>query len=112
LVSIGAATAADPAGGVAQLGERRLCKPEVIGSNPFASTRAALPGRRRRDTPPGYAVGCAGRGRRGGCRTAHGIFGEDTERACGCFGACAWMLDMVKRKVRGIMLSRWEGMVF
>ena len=26
------------AGGVAQLGERRLCKPEVIGSNPFTST--------------------------------------------------------------------------
>jgi hypothetical protein len=25
-------------GGVAQLGERRLCKPEVIGSNPFTST--------------------------------------------------------------------------
>ena len=25
-------------GGVAQLGERRLCKPEVIGSIPFAST--------------------------------------------------------------------------
>jgi hypothetical protein len=26
-------------GGVAQLGERRLCKPEVIGSSPFTSTR-------------------------------------------------------------------------
>ena len=26
-------------GGVAQLGERRLCKPEVIGSIPFTSTR-------------------------------------------------------------------------
>jgi hypothetical protein len=25
-------------GGVAQLGERRLCKPEVIGSIPFTST--------------------------------------------------------------------------
>ena len=25
-------------GGVAQLGERRLCKPEVIGSSPFTST--------------------------------------------------------------------------
>ena len=28
-------------GGVAQLGERRLCKPEVIGSIPFASTKGA-----------------------------------------------------------------------
>jgi hypothetical protein len=28
-------------GGVAQLGERRLCKPEVIGSIPFASTNTA-----------------------------------------------------------------------
>jgi hypothetical protein len=26
-------------GGVAQLGERRLCKPEAIGSIPFTSTR-------------------------------------------------------------------------
>jgi hypothetical protein len=27
-----------PGGGVAQLGERLLCKQEVIGSNPFTST--------------------------------------------------------------------------
>jgi hypothetical protein len=29
-------------GGVAQLGERRLCKPEVIGSIPFASTNTSI----------------------------------------------------------------------
>jgi hypothetical protein len=28
-------------GGVAQLGERRLCKPEVIGSIPFTSTKVS-----------------------------------------------------------------------
>ena len=28
-------------GGVAQLGERRLCKPQVVGSSPIASTRRA-----------------------------------------------------------------------
>ena len=26
-------------GAVAQLGERRLCKPEVVGSNPISSTK-------------------------------------------------------------------------
>ena len=30
-----------PIGGVAQLGERLLCKQEVVGSIPIASTRAA-----------------------------------------------------------------------
>ena len=34
-----------PAGGVAQLGERLLCKQEVIGSIPFTSTIAATGGR-------------------------------------------------------------------
>ena len=37
-------------GGVAQLGERLLCKQEVIGSNPFTSTTVATrlrPGDRR-----------------------------------------------------------------
>ena len=29
-------------GGVAQLGERRLCKPEVIGSIPFTSTNVRV----------------------------------------------------------------------
>ena len=29
-------------GGVAQLGERLLCKQEVIGSNPFTSTGIAV----------------------------------------------------------------------
>ena len=28
-------------GAVAQLGERRLCKPEVVGSNPSGSTNSA-----------------------------------------------------------------------
>ena len=34
------------AGGVAQLGERLLCKQEVIGSIPFTSTRAETDSRR------------------------------------------------------------------
>src|SRR3546814_141598 len=42
-------------GGVAQLGERRLCKPEVIGSIPFAST--TLPVRLRRTDRSGGAIG-------------------------------------------------------
>ena len=50
-------------GGVAQLGERLLCKQEVIGSNPFTSTnRQSCPERYdRRDRQSG---GCrAGRAR-------------------------------------------------
>ena len=48
-------------GGVAQLGERRLCKPEVIGSIPFASTNIeceAFDGKFRthRSTPRGRKV--------------------------------------------------------
>ena len=44
-------------GGVAQLGERRLCKPEVVGSIPSASTsflvvRMARPDDRRSSTLP------------------------------------------------------------
>ena len=46
-------------GGVAQLGERLLCKQEVIGSNPFTSTtgeptvrRATGAAQRRREAPP------------------------------------------------------------
>lgn len=42
-------------GGVAQLGERRLCKPEVIGSIPFAST--TLPVRLGRTECAGGAFG-------------------------------------------------------
>ena len=34
----GSAPAARGSGDVAQLGERRLCKPEVVGSNPIVST--------------------------------------------------------------------------
>ena len=29
-------------GAVAQLGERRLCKPEVVGSNPSGSTKSSF----------------------------------------------------------------------
>ena len=48
-------------GGVAQLGERRLCKPEVVGSIPFASTNIeceAFDGKFRthRSTPAGFCV--------------------------------------------------------
>ena len=40
-------------GGVAQSGERRLCKPEVIGSNPFTSTSTggSVPGPRPPEDP-------------------------------------------------------------
>ena len=31
------------------MGERRLCKPEVIGSNPFASTRRSAGAARQAD---------------------------------------------------------------
>ena len=50
-------------GGVAQLGERRLCKPEVVGSIPIASTmNAQAPQARRRHPGDG--------GHEGGPRTA------------------------------------------
>ena len=40
-------------GGVAQLGERLLCKQEVIGSNPFTSTnRQSCPRKVRPALPP------------------------------------------------------------
>jgi hypothetical protein len=34
-------------GDVAQLGERRLCKPEVVGSIPIVSTRLSRSGREK-----------------------------------------------------------------
>jgi hypothetical protein len=39
VAKIASGNASGITGGVAQLGERRLCKPEVIGSIPFTSTR-------------------------------------------------------------------------
>ena len=48
----------DPPGAVAQLGEHRLCKPRVIGSNPFSSTAA-----RRPAFVPSFAVSSSARGR-------------------------------------------------
>ena len=41
-------------GAVAQLGERLLCKQDVIGSNPFAST--SLPERREASRPSGRGL--------------------------------------------------------
>ena len=41
-------------GAVAQLGERRFCKPEVVGSIPISSILRAMPGRiPSHRTPPG-----------------------------------------------------------
>jgi hypothetical protein len=36
-------------GAVAQLGERRLCKPQVVGSSPISSTKLSWCGLERRD---------------------------------------------------------------
>ena len=36
---LGTGEKTEPSGAVAQLGERRLCKPEVVGSIPISSTR-------------------------------------------------------------------------
>ena len=47
-------------GAVAQLGERRFCKPEVVGSIPISSILRAMPGRVRRTSPgipPGIPTG-------------------------------------------------------
>ena len=45
-------------GAVAQLGERGLCKPEVVGSIPIISTRVAprVPGRAGQVAPANAAV--------------------------------------------------------
>jgi len=45
-------SAVDYSGGIAQLGERLLCKQEVIGSIPFTSTRFENPRVRRRGVGP------------------------------------------------------------
>ena len=62
------------------MGERLLCKQEVIGSNPFTSTTGAT-GRRdaSRRPPARYPAACGVAGRNPGRAAA--VFGEDLRDA-------------------------------
>ena len=71
--------AGDDCGGVAQLGERLLCKQEVVGSIPSASRskRGALPHTRRRAAPLDRTHSClcgSGCAAPGGPRAARLLF--------------------------------------
>ena len=73
-------------GGIAQLVERRLCKPNVAGPSPTASTNApprrrATKGRRSRGGMKGRGVRRAMKGRLGGMKTS--LRREATPRHCG-----------------------------
>ena len=76
-------------GGVAQLGERLLCKQEVIGSIPFTSTTAPPPGHLHHGPP------------RTGRRTATGPaeLGMRTLGSRGAWLPAGMLIDRVKRRV-------------
>jgi hypothetical protein len=78
-------------GGVAQLGERELCKLEVVGSIPIASTTGAGSGDPERRQETSSAVEAAGRSGAGLSSPRRGF---------------RRLLDMVKRKVTEVL--RWR----
>ncbi len=71
-------------GGVAQLGERLLCKQEVIGSIPFTSTTGAA--LRRRLSPS-----AAGHGDCASLRLRRQVDGESIDRENAMFAGWRWL---------------------
>jgi len=80
-----------PIGGVAQLGERLLCKQEVVGSIPIASTTVAPLGAGLVDGGPGGQAGRAST-----CRRPADRFLEEDMRSATLRGSPG-ILDIVKR---------------
>jgi hypothetical protein len=76
-------------GGVAQLGERLLCKQEVIGSIPFTSTKTSLR----------VSGECAARTLRIGRRKSIRRFAKTGDV----------LFDMVKREVFEARFERWQS---